>query len=69
MLILIMVPVTAAMTVLHDPQSNNIGWITLQGFIFGLREINGGALIGFSCLFVHYIGRSQGQRVTSFLVR
>ncbi|HIG99513.1 MAG TPA: hypothetical protein HA258_02925 [Thermoplasmata archaeon] len=63
-LVLTMIPVAAGMTIDNDPQPSKIGWTTLQGFIFRLREINGGALIGFRCLFVHYVGQGLGQRVT-----
>jgi hypothetical protein len=63
-LVLTMIPVAAGMTIDNDPQPSKIGWTTMQGFIFRLREINGGALIGFRCLFVHYVGQGLGQRVT-----
>ena len=66
MLVLTMVPVAAGATVLQDAEPSDIGWTTLQGFIFGLREINGGALIEFRCIFVHYVGQGLGQRVTGF---
>jgi len=66
MLLLAMIPVTAGMTVQEEPQPSKIGWTTLQGFVFGVREVNGGALIIFRCLFVHYVGQGIGQRVTGF---
>ena len=64
MLIMTMIPVAAGVTTYQDPQPSKIGWNTLQGFIFGLREINGGALLGFRCLLVHYVGQGIFQRVT-----
>ena len=65
MLVLATIPIAAGATD-HNPHSNKIGWTTLQGVIFGLREINGGALLAFRCLFVHYVGQGIGQRVTGF---
>jgi len=61
-----MIPVAAGATANTEPQPTQIGWTTLQGFIFGLKEINGGALLEFRCLFVHYIGQGLGQRTTGF---
>jgi hypothetical protein len=66
MLLLAMIPVTAGMTIQEEPQPSKIGWTTLQGFVFGVREVNGGALIVFRCLLVHYVGQGIGQRVTGF---
>jgi len=66
MLVMTMIPVAAGATTNQNPQTGKIGWTTLQGFIFGLKEINGGALIGFRCLLVHYVGQGLGQRVTGF---
>ena len=65
-LLMTIIPVAAGVTTSQNPQPSKIGWTTLQGFIFGLREVNGGALIGFRCLFVHYVGQGIGQRVTGF---
>jgi hypothetical protein len=65
MLVMTMTPVAAGATI-NEPEPSSIGWTTLQGFIFGLREINGGALIEFRCIFVHYIGQGLGQRVNGF---
>ncbi len=64
-LLMTIIPVASG-TTSQNPQPSKIGWTTLQGFIFGLREVNGGALIGFRCLFVHYVGQGIGQRVTGF---
>jgi len=61
-----MIPVGAGMTVHHQTPSTQIGWTTLQGFIFGLDEINNGAIIQFKCVFVHYVGQGVGQRITGF---
>jgi hypothetical protein len=66
MLVMTMIPVAAGATVNKNPQPSNIGWTTVQGFIFGLKELNGGALLEFRCLFVHYIGQGMGQRTTGF---
>src|SRR4030042_4065744 len=66
MLVMTMIPVAAGATTSEEPQPSKIGWTTLQGFIFGLKEINGGALLEFRCLFVHYIGQALGQRTTGF---
>jgi hypothetical protein len=64
MLLITMIPIGAGITQPNEPQPNKIGWTTLQGFIYGLKQINGGALIEFRCLFVHYVGQSLGQRIT-----
>ena len=63
-IVMTMIPVAAGVTTNQDSQSSKIGWTTIQGFIFGLREVNGGALILFRCLFVHYVGQGIGQRAT-----
>jgi len=67
MLLLTMIPVAAGMSVPEDPQRSDIGWTTIQGFLLTRpREINGGALIMFRCLFVHYVAQSIVQRITGF---
>ena len=66
MLVMTMIPVAAGATINQDPQPTKIGWTTLQGFIFGLKEINGGALLEFRCIFVHYTSQGLGQRTTGF---
>jgi hypothetical protein len=66
MLVMTMIPVAAGATTNQNAQPSKIGWTTVQGFIFGLHEVNGGALIEFRCLFVHYIGQGLGQRTTGF---
>ena len=65
-LIMIMIPVVAGATVHKDTQPSKIGWTTIQGFISKAHKINGGALIEFECLFVHYACQGLGQRVTGF---
>ena len=65
MLVMTMIPVAAGATV-NEPEPSDMGYTTLQGFIFGVHEVNGGALIEFRCLFVHYVGQGIGQRVTGF---
>ncbi len=68
MLMMTMIPIAAGTISTTDgsPRQNKIGWTTVQGIIFGLRDINGGALIGFRCLLVHYVGQGIGQRVTGW---
>ena len=65
MLVMSMVPVAAGAAV-NQPQTSDIGLTTIQGFIFGLKEINGGNIIEFRCLFVHYVCTGLSQRVTGF---
>lgn len=68
MLVMTMIPVAAGANTepKNDPEASKIGWTTLQGIIFGMHEINGGALIEFRCIFVHYVGQGIGQRTTGF---
>ena len=66
MLLLCFIPHAAGTTITQEPEQSRIGWTTIQGIIFGLREINGGALLVFRCIFVHYVGQGLGQRVTGF---
>ncbi|MFH1013338.1 MAG: hypothetical protein V1769_02375 [Thermoplasmatota archaeon] len=67
MLVMSMIPVAAGATVNQDPKTSDIGWTTIQGITLTRpREINGGALISFNCLFVHYVGQGIGQRTTGF---
>jgi len=66
MLVMTMIPVAAGATTNQDKEPSAIGWTTLQGIIFGVRQINGGALYEFRCLFVHYVGQSIAARVTGF---
>ena len=67
MLLLTMIPVAAGMSVPEDPQRSDIGWTTIQGFLLTPpQEINGGTLIWFRCLFVHYVAQGLGPRVTGF---
>lgn len=61
-----MIPVAAGATTNQNAQPSKIGWTTIQGVIFGIHEVNGGALIEFRCLFVHYVGQGIGQRTTGF---
>jgi hypothetical protein len=64
LLLLTMIPVAAGINT-NDTESGKIGWTTLQGFLLTQpRLVNGGALIAFRCLFVHYVGQGLGQRVT-----
>lgn len=60
------IPVAAGATINKEPQTSDIGFTTLQGVIFGLKNINGGDLIEFRCLFVHYIATGMAQRTTGF---
>ena len=66
MLVMTMIPVAAGATTNQNAQPSKIGWTTIQGVIFGIHEVNGGALIEFRCLFVHYVGQGIGQRTTGF---
>lgn len=68
MLLLAMIPIAAGISIQDkDTQPGKIGWTTIQGFLLTRpREINGGALILFRCLFVHYVAQGLGQRVTGF---
>lgn len=66
MLIMVMITGTAGATIREDSQASPIGWTTIQGFITKAHKINGGALIEFDCLFVHYVCQGLGQRVSGF---
>ena len=66
MLVMTMIPVAAGATTNQNAQPSKIGWTTVQGIIMGVHEVNGGALIEFRCLFVHYVGQGLGQRTTGF---
>lgn len=67
MLLLTVIPIAAGITIQENPQPSRIGWTTIQGFLLTRpREINGGALIMFRCLFVHYVAQSIVHRVTGF---
>ena len=66
MLAMTTIPITLGATVTQDTQTNEVGWTTLQGFIYEVHEINGGAVIEFKCLFVHYVGQGLSQRTTGF---
>lgn len=67
MLVMTMIPVAAGATIEQETQTSDVGITTLQGFIFGMKRINGGAMIEFRCLFVHYIATSiWGERVSGF---
>ena len=66
MLILLITPVTAGVIGTEDSQPGKIGWTTVQGLIFGVHEINGGAMIEFRCVLVHYTSQGVSQRVTGF---
>lgn len=68
MLILVLVPITAGATAEppKDPKTSDIGWTTIQGIIFGVHEVNGGALLEFRCIFVHYVGQGILERTTGF---
>ena len=64
MLFLAMIPVAAGVNT-NNTETGKIGWTTLQGFTLTQPKlVNGGALISFRCLFVHYVGQGIGQRVT-----
>ena len=63
LLLLTMIPLAAGATPKTD--SGKIGWTTLQGILLTQpRLVNGGALLAFRCLLVHYVGQGIGQRVT-----
>ena len=63
-LFLTMIPVAAGVNT-NNTETGKIGWTTLQGFTLTQPKlVNGGALISFRCLFVHYVGQGLGQRVT-----
>jgi len=66
MLVLTMIPVTAGATTQPEPETTDIGWTTIQGIIGRPKEVNGGALIEFKCIFVHYVAQGLGQRITGF---
>lgn len=62
-----MIPVAAGATTNQNPQPSKIGWTTFQGITLTQpKSVNGGALITFKCLFVHYVSQGLGQRVTGF---
>lgn len=66
-LVLAMIPVVTGATINQDSQPSKIGWTTIQGFLLTRpREANGGSLIWFRCLFVHYTAQGLGQRATGF---
>lgn len=67
MLIMTMIPIAAGVNVNENPQPSKFGLVTIQGFIFRVKEIKGGLQIGFRCLFVHYKTTSiLGERVRGF---
>jgi hypothetical protein len=67
MLVLTMIPVTAGATTEPEPETNNIGWTTIQGILLTRpKHLNNGAVISFRCLFVHYVAQGIGQRTTGF---
>jgi hypothetical protein len=67
MLVMTMIPVAAGATVNQTPQPTKIGWTTVQGITLTQpKELNGGALISFRCLFVHYVCQTLTQRTTGF---
>lgn len=66
MLVLTMIPVTAGATTQPEPETTDIGWTTIQGIIVRPQQVNGGALVEFKCVFVHYVAQGLGQRVTGF---
>ena len=66
MLVMTTIPVAAGTIGNDNTQTEQLGWTTLQGFIFGLHEVNNGAIIEFKCIFVHYVGQGLGQRTTGF---
>ena len=64
MLVMTMIPVAAGATT-NNTETGKIGWTTLQGFTLTQpKQVNGGALISFRCLFVHYASQGLGQRTT-----
>ncbi|HWR64226.1 MAG TPA: hypothetical protein VN365_07490 [Candidatus Thermoplasmatota archaeon] len=64
LLLLAMIPIAAGLTT-KNTDTGKIGWTTLQGITLTQpRQVNGGALISFRCLFVHYVGQGLGQRTT-----
>jgi hypothetical protein len=65
MLVLTMIPVAAGATTTPNPQPSKIGWTTFQGILLTKPKfINGGALITFTCILVHYVCQGIGQRTT-----
>lgn len=67
MLVLTMIPASAGATIEPEPETNNIGWTTIQGILLTKpQHINGGALISFRCVFVHYVAQGVAQRTTGF---
>jgi hypothetical protein len=67
MLVMTMIPVAAGATTHQNPQPSKIGWTTFQGITLTQpKSVNGGALITFKCLFVHYVCQGLGQRTTGF---
>jgi hypothetical protein len=65
MLVMTMIPVAAGATTNNNSQPSKIGWTTIQGITLTQpKQINGGALITFKCLFVHYACQGLGQRTT-----
>jgi hypothetical protein len=64
MLVMSMIPVAAGATINQNPEPTGIGYTTIQGFIFGMHDINGGQLKEFRCIFVHYVAQGLGQRST-----
>ena len=65
-LLLLITPVTVGAIRTIEPQPSKIGWTTVQGLISGVHEINGGAMIEFRCILVHYTSQGVSQRVTGF---
>jgi hypothetical protein len=67
MLVRTMIPVAAGATVDQTPQQNKLGWTFVQGIITQPVYENGGALMSFRCIFVHYSTKGIGAHESGIL--
>jgi hypothetical protein len=68
MLVMTMIPVAAgATTTTKNPEQSKIGWTFVQGIITQPQFRNGGALMEFRCIFVHYTAVGIGQSQSGFM--
>jgi hypothetical protein len=69
MLVMTMIPVAAGATAdtSKNPEQSKLGWTFVQGIITQPVFENGGALMSFRCIFVHYSTKGIGQHQSGVL--
>jgi hypothetical protein len=67
MLVMTMIPVAAGANTNPTPQPSKIGWTFVQGIITQPQFENGGALMSFRCIFLHYSCHGVGQHQSGIL--